>query len=945
MDDCRFVRDLKTTVYCSSVTHGWRGRLEAVNHEAVCGSILKSAGYLHMKAKLKIGRRLRTAQIQSLENRTLFSGGLDPTWGTGGYVSVPAGKPQTSYGNYAEGAVAAAQTDGKLLVATEAGNGTLEAIRFLSNGKLDTSFGSGGIAVLGQSSGPQSIAETAAGKVVVIATPLGEIVGSYVYQLTSSGKLDASFNHSGKESLPTEFLARSSAIEGDKILLAGYTSSTSPESGELLRLNANGTLDTSFGTGGFVSFGATNFVQNAIVTSNGDIAALAQPFVGTNDVVYLLNADGSKDTNFANAGAYSPGGEMTLLGAGPGGTLLIATQVGVNSSDEPTYGIARLLPTGAMDSAFSSISVPGVENLQFAVESDGSLLLENSAGPLTVSHYSSAGKLIQTSIAIYGIANQPSELVTLPSGSYIVFASPTVAFKLTAGGTLDDTFGYYGGLSALTVAQPPFAYSAIATLSNRKVIVAGIAFNGVNDLLEVARYNVNGSLDTSFGSGGIVQTGFGELGAEDASLLIQPDGKIVAAVSIGPDPYLGDQPTSSAIVRYNSNGSLDTTFGKAGIVSINGDAGIVAPVGDNAPVVLWQDNKLLIGTSTTLYRYNTNGALDSAFAKGLPGGEAFAVQPDGKIIVNAATYYPPSGDSLTTVYRYTQNGGVDTTFGMNGVVTSDDGDQTITPVQIVVEPGGTIVLANTVDAVYSFYGNAELVAMNANGSVDSAFGSAGTIAYPQGTDDLVNPSLIEQPNGQLLFAVTQAQSDAFSPAGETVLVSRYSPTGQLDTTFGTNGIAFVGSTILKGDFRPTVFPTVTSTAALDSAGRLLFVGGIGPVGANIAAIDTNNDTGTITGYMFYDFNGNGKRDPGDHQLNWTCYIDVDNDGHYDNADIRIYTDATGNFVIPNLAPGVYHIRQSQVSHWQKTTAAEFTVTVTAGETVTGIAFGSREIAT
>jgi hypothetical protein len=115
-------------------------------------------------------------------------------------------------------------------------------------------------------------------------------------------------------------------------------------------------------------------------------------------------------------------------------------------------------------------------------------------------------------------------------------------------------------------------------------------------------------------------------------------------------------------------------------------------------------------------------------------------------------------------------------------------------------------------------------------------------------------------------------------------------------------------------------------------------------GPTLFAINTNNnDTGTITGLMFNDTNGNGKYDKGETALNWTCYIDVDNDGKFDNADIRIYTNKQGVFSIPNLPAGTYHIRQSGVAHWQKTTPAVYTVVVKVGQAISGIDFGSRFI--
>ncbi len=269
------------------------------------------------------------------------------------------------------------------------------------------------------------------------------------------------------------------------------------------------------------------------------------------------------------------------------------------------------------------------------------------------------------------------------------------------------------------------------------------------------------------------------------------------------------------------------------------------------------------------------------------------------------------------------------------------------PEQLIAEADGTIVELDgpNGDGIRAV-GGYGLNALNGDGTVDTTFGVRGAVAIKPGERSIFQGrtvSLVQQPDGQLL--VTQA-TDLSPGQPHGVKVSRYSKTGTLDRTFGTAGTQTLIATAPISDTGNGI--TIGAVAALDRSGRLYLAGGSqGPAFftkvPNLYAIDTNNDAGRITGSMFYDANGNGKRDAGEHPLNWTCYVDVDNDGKYDNADMKVSTNAAGEFTIANLTPGVYHIRQSQVSHWQKTTPAEYTVAVTQGKTTSGITFGSQLI--
>jgi uncharacterized delta-60 repeat protein len=201
------------------------------------------------------------------------------------------------------------------------------------------------------------------------------------------------------------------------------------------------------------------------------------------------------------------------------------------------------------------------------------------------------------------------------------------------------------------------------------------------------RFNSDGSLDTAFGSAGIVTTDFSGQDDEAYASALQPDGKIVAV----------GRTTSSqsvfALARYNSNGLLDTTFGTGGKVITSFFPNDFSFAGTMA---IQPDGKIVAGggglsveTQAQLARYNSDGSLDPTFGVGgklidYNFGEArsLALQSDGKIVVAS---YPFIGDLALT--RYNSDGSVDTTFGTSGYVTGD------APWAIVLQPDNKIVAA------------------------------------------------------------------------------------------------------------------------------------------------------------------------------------------------------------------------------------------------------------
>ena len=212
------------------------------------------------------------------------------------------------------------------------------------------------------------------------------------------------------------------------------------------------------------------------------------------------------------------------------------------------------------------------------------------------------------------------------------------------------------------------------------------------------RYNSNGTLDTGFGNGGKVTNLIGGYSGYGASVALQGDGKIVVAGSSG---------TAFALARYNSDGTLDTGFGSGG--SVTTSIGIVA-IGKS--LTLQSDGKIVLagqaivigyGWNFALVRYNSNGTLDTSFGSGgkvttpfgngSDVGNSVVLQLDGRIVV-AGWSSNGSNDDFALV-RYNTNGTLDTSFGSGGMVTTPIGGGSDVGISVALQGDGRIVVAGS----------------------------------------------------------------------------------------------------------------------------------------------------------------------------------------------------------------------------------------------------------
>jgi uncharacterized delta-60 repeat protein len=342
---------------------------------------------------------------------------------------------------------------------------------------------------------------------------------------------------------------------------------------------------------------------------------------------------------------------------------------------------------------------------------------------------------------------QPDGKIVVAGYAYIDFTDAAFALaRFNPDGSFDQTFGT-GGVVTTHLSKNDEAY-ALALQPDGKIVAAGSSYTCPDTLpcydFALVRYNPDGTLDPTFDGDGKVTTAFGspELAEEAHEVLIQPDGKIVAVGLQVNDKF--------ALARYNPNGSLDETFGDGGRVLTNfGSARSLA-----FAAVLQPDGKIVAagdafvpGTSSdfALARYNTDGSLDPTFGVGgkvttdfnrtfEDFARALILQPDGKIVAggwsneNCVTC---GGDGDSALARYNPDGTLDLTFGVGGRVTVDFApEQTDQIWGLALQANGKIVSNGsgpTVPATGGSHSEMAVGRFTSNGQLDPTFGEGGRV--------------------------------------------------------------------------------------------------------------------------------------------------------------------------------------------------------------------------
>lgn len=426
------------------------------------------------------------------------------------------------------------------------------------------------------------------------------------------------------------------------------------------------------------------------------------------------------------------------------------------------------------------------------------------------------------------------------AGSSIVAQTEIIVARYTVNGVLDTTFGTLG----ITATQLGVGASACCSLvqpADQFIVVAGSAVvNGTGQFM-IARYNTVGVLDSTFGSGGIVTVAVGTLSSAQA-IAIESNNKLVIAGSAQGASHL-----QYALVRLNTDGSLDSGFGSSGIVT----TAVTNSTEDRIyGVAIQSDQKIVVAghsiinsiTQVSLARYTTAGILDNSF--GTSGivttavsdfsyAQAITIQPDGKSVITGAS------DNQICTARYTTAGVLDGTFGNNGIVTSTINARAMNN-SIVLQPDGKIVTAGAADSsatvVRYLTNNSDFVTITSPANLatisTTPFTITGTASGANCTIQITIDSTImgttpTDSNGNWSFTVSQ-----LSNGSHTILASLTCPNSPPSiatatitiSVSATNAIAITSPT--SGSITTTQTPTLSGTSSASGGSVQITIDGV-----------------------------------------------------------------------------------------------------------------------
>lgn len=355
-------------------------------------------------------------------------------------------------------------------------------------------------------------------------------------------------------------------------------------------------------------------------------------------------------------------------------------------------------------------------------------------------------------------------------------------------GSLDLTYGT-AGIATIAGVSSEEAGSSLAIQQDQKTVVAGYVYDGDTTEMLVARFNTDGTLDNSFNGTGTLRVPIAGSAAWAKGVVIQPDQRIVVAGTASDADELGD----AMIARINTDGSMDASFGSGGVVTTSfGPVGVdmsgLALQTDGKLLVV--GTLLGSGTDVLLLRYNVNGSLDNGFGTNgsvvLDAGAdetayGIALQPDGSIVVCGSSGTINALDVL--LCRFTVDGTPDTGFGNNGLVLTDAGNNVDQGNAVLVSPDGRILVAGGGGDLG--YRIATVLAYLPNGSLDPTFGVGGIVVEPLGVVESVCRSIVLQTNGAILCSGV-----AVDGGDGNIMIVRFLPNGALDNSFSDDGYTF-----------------------------------------------------------------------------------------------------------------------------------------------------------
>jgi uncharacterized delta-60 repeat protein len=700
-------------------------------------------------------RRQTRALFEALDQRILFSGGagsFDPTFGLPGRLVL-------QHRDIANIVGVASLANGEFIAVgngSDSGGSDIELLKLTATGALDTSFGFGGIETFGGNFIDTATAMTlqSDGKIVVAGNESGKFL---VARFNTDGTFDTTFGNSGETNIPFEFSAAANAVAID---------------------------------------GSGNIVVAGSVNDDGD---------GSDFAVARLTPDGLLDSTFQATGTFTydfAGGESFADAvAFQGNDILIGGSVDVGSPGNSDFGIVRVDSHGVQDSSFgfsglATVNVglndnvtgmvvdPNTQQVDFvgtsgsvafigAFDANGNQIADFGGSQSSSFEYSAIARGSDGSLYVTGARN-------VPNGGFAVT-------KFTAAGMSDTTFGTFGVVNATFAGEG--SPEAISVGQDNSIFIGGTVGIGDQGFAHILPTAVP---DPAFGLPGRQLVSASSVNAFDIAnaVAFSGDKTIVAGgLTIDSVEHFG-------VAQFNSDGSLDTTFG-------NNNNGQVILFGDDNQEILNAiavqiDGKIVVAGSGhngdfEIFRLNPDGSMDSSFGDGgevtydfsdngeFDNATSIVIQSDGDIVVGGSTKAnADDGDGTDFgLIRLLPDGWLDSSFGDNGQVTTDFFQGQDDFIRALAISGTKIIALGSSDGS----NNAFVIAQyNPDGSLDSSFSGGGILVQTFGADpDPVGLAVL--PDGDIAYA-----GEYFNGNNNTDFVSEVTSTGQADTAFGVDGV-------------------------------------------------------------------------------------------------------------------------------------------------------------
>jgi len=668
----------------------------------------------------------------------------------------------------------ATQSDGKIIVGgdftTYSGSSTNYLIRLNTNGTKDTTFTT---PVLNQS--VYSVAIQSDNNIIIggAFTTVSGVTSPRLARLASNGARDATFNvgTAGAGAIVRDIKIQS---DGKVIAVGDFVAYSGSTRNRIVRLNTNGTYDTTFVTG----TGLGNNAVNANIQSDGKIlvvGAFTSYSGSTNNYIVRINPDGTKDTSFTIGTGFNS--TVSISNLRSDGKLMVAGAFTTYSGSSRNF-IARLNSDGTVDTGFNvgtGLNTGwggGLNNsIAFDLENNTYLASDNLSysgsfvprifkvkdnGTLDLTYNPGIG------LSRFAIANLISGSRLYTAGTFVNYQTPgapgiaMISDSATLSSSFNPGIGFNGDVYT------------IARQSDGKVITGGAftSYSGSTST-RLVRINTNGTLDATFNVGTAGATNIVQ------DLALQTDGKVIAGGQF--TTYSGSSTSTTRLMRLNTNGTQDLTYNTG--VGLNATVYTVLPTADGKVLVLGlfttysgstvnyitrtnangtrdtgfntgtgfnafgytavtqSDGKYIVGGNFSTYsgssanrgiaRLNTDGTLDLTLNDGAGFNQlvsAVAMQSDGKIIAggNFTTY---SGSSINRIARLNSNGTLDTTFNVGTGI-----DTQVATNGITVDADGIIYCVGNF-TTYSSSAVQGIVAINPNGTINQTFYSGLTASF------------------------------------------------------------------------------------------------------------------------------------------------------------------------------------------------------------------------